>query len=236
VVFGWVLQLYARRVVDQQVALARAAASARVAERARITQELHDIVAHSLSAIVLQAAGARAVNERVPGGNERVGQALTAIEDSGGQAMRELHRLLGLLRGSRSSQPDSQEPVTRKLDEMSELVETTRAAGLNVTMETTGTPRPLDPSVEHAAYRLLQEGLTNAMKHAGIAGRVHIDQTWSARRFDITVRSYDGAGKPALPTGGHGLVNLSERVHLVGGTFEAMPLPDGFLLKAQFPG
>lgn len=234
VLLGRVLHALARRTQEHDVELARAAADAVAAERARITQELHDIVAHSLSAIVLQAAGARAVHTRNDGGLPEVADALGAIEAAGGQAMRELHRLLGLLRGSRAPQEASHQPLYHAFADIGQLVETTRSAGLDVSVTAQGRGQPLDPSVEHAAYRMIQEGLTNAMKHAGVGARVAIRLGWTAGAVSISIRTYDGADKPVQVASGHGLVNLAERIHLVGGTFEAMPLPDGFLMSARF--
>lgn len=232
---GLVLRHQARRTLEHEMELARASAAAVAAERARITQELHDIVAHSVSAIVLQAAGARAVHSRGAAGAAKVDQALGAIESAGGQALRELHRLLGLLRGSRSPGDHHQKPLHRTLNEIGELVDTTRSAGLDVTMTSNGTEKELDPSVEHAAYRMIQEGLTNAMKHAGVGADVTIRQTWADGALKVSVRTRDGVRTTAKLAGGNGLANLSERIHLVGGSFEAMPLADGFLLSAQFP-
>lgn len=235
VVLGLILRHHALRTREHEVELARASAEAVAAERARITQELHDIVAHSVSGIVLQAAGARAVHNRSAAGSTKVDQALGAIEASGAQALRELQRLLGLLRGSRGPGDHQHQPLHRTLDEVGELVDTTRSAGLEVTMTSSGTERRLDPSVEHAAYRMIQEGLTNAMKHAGVGADVTIRQTWAEGALKVSIRTRDGVRTSAKLAGGHGLANLSERIHLVGGSFEAMPLADGFLLSAQFP-
>lgn len=222
---------------DHSTALARATAEAQRIERVRIARELHDSVAHTLSAVVLQAAGARAVCQRGIAPLPTVTDALEAIERSGSQAMRELHRLLGLLREGESTADGSDvASVSHSLDELSELIDTTRASGLAVTLTEQGTPGMLDPSVAHAAYRFAQETLANAMRHAGAGGSMNLRLRWLDDCLVVTATSVDGPEAPALPIrGGHGLAGLDERVRLLGGRLEAHPTRDGFLTEARLP-
>ena len=208
--------------------LAASEEQARRRERARIARELHDTVAHSLSGIALQAAGARAVL-RADRAADPVSAALASIEDAAGQGMRELHRLLGLIKGPET---DGAEPGQRRWAEVPELIALASGAGLHVTLDEAGTPQPLDPSVEHTAFRVVQECLTNAMKHAGRGGTAQVDVCWGL------------LARPSQP-GGNGLTGLAERVAAVGGTLEAQRFPEpvegfpepdeGFRTHARLP-
>lgn len=248
----------------------RAQAAARTAERLRIARELHDIVAHSVSAMVLQAAGARALASRsqtvrpradpeVAGAGSRsagdaatgaadssyggaggdqvdgitaITAAMRSIEETGAQAMRELHRMLGLLR---SSDHAGEAGPAAGLDDIDRLLASTRASGLVVALTHTGSPRQVDSSVDLAAYRVIQESLANAMKHGGADAGVSITLDWS-RELVVTVRSVDGSTPPSkLASGGHGLSGLRERVMLVGGTLDAFATDDGFVTCARLP-
>lgn len=228
----------ANRSKDHVAALARAAEEARRLERVAIARELHDSVAHTLSAVVLQAAGARTVCQRGPAPQRAVIDGLQAIERSGSQAMRELHRLLGLLREGDSAAADGTEPaaITHTLDELPDLIETTRSSGLEVTVTAQGTPATLDPSIAHAAYRFAQETFANAMRHAGAGGSLSLRLCWRCDGLVLTALSIDGPDPPALPIkGGHGLAGLEERVRLLGGHLRATRTPNGFLTEAQLP-
>jgi signal transduction histidine kinase len=200
-------------------------------ERARIARELHDIVAHSVTVMVLQAAGSR----RVLGDAEpRVGKALTDIERTGHQAMEELRRLLGVL--AASDAPVAPHPG---LDDIGAAVDRVRAAGLSVVVRHEGEPRPLDPSVGLAAHHVVAEGLTNALKHVGAGASADVLLHWRDDRFAVSVTD-DGRGDRAvdarLLSTGRGLVGLGERVRAVGGTLTADRLPDnGFRLRATLP-
>ena len=203
-------------------------------ERLAMSRELHDIVSHSVSAMTLQAAGAMAVMEQEP---RRVQPALEAIEQSGVQAMNELQRLLGVLR---SEDQSIETPAARaQLSQLPALIDRARESGTSVELVVTGQPCDLDPSVEMTCYRVVQEALNNAVRHAGDGARVQVSLDWIPPRLSASVINDAGArteaDKPALSTG-HGLVGLAERVHLVGGELETGSLPDGgFRIKATLP-
>ncbi len=225
------------RVAEERAALHEEQARlAVIEERRRLARELHDIVAHSVSAIVLQAAGARAVGGRDPA---RVTEALNAIELTGAGAMRELHRLLGLMRQDSSPEPDLAMPG---LDDVPQLLETTRASGVPVEFTETGVRAPLDASVAGAAFRVIQESLANAMKHGGTGGQARVSVVWHTDHVRIQIRSVSGSGDSrelvtSDPTwsSGHGLRGLRERVDMVEGLFSARPVAGGFLTDAVLP-
>lgn len=229
-VFGRRVRLAAIRELEHGAELREAEDEARRRERELIARELHDSVAHGLTGIVLQAAGARGLHQqrqREP--DPQVDAALSAIEGAGAQAMRELHRLLGLMRGASTG-----DVAHHTLAELEALVESTNRAGLDVRLTVTGSPVAVDPSLEHAAYRVIQESLSNAMKHAGPGARVDITVSWS-RDLDIDVRTHGGSGPRVSLTGGHGLIGVAERVALVGGHFETGREQDGFVTHASIP-
>lgn len=231
------------RARHSEAALAEAAARATAVERARVARELHDILTHSVSAMILQAAGARALAGRAPADqttDARVVAALRTIEDAGTQAMRELHRLLGLLRTQDGDLPDEGTDVGDRpsIGRLDGLIESTRDSGQVVAVSTVGSPVALDPSVDLAAYRVVQESLSNAMRHAGRDGRVDVGIEWHPQRLDLRIRSAPGF-PGELPAGsgglGLGLLGLQERVELVGGRFQAGPVDGDFLTSASFP-
>lgn len=207
------------------------------AERLRISRELHDIVAHSLTAIVMQAAGARALRakQRPDGeGEEPLDAVLAAIQTTGAQSMRELHRLLGLLR--QDGAEEAREPGgPHCLADIAELIEAARLSGMRVGTSIVGEPVRVDPSIAHTAYRVVQEGLANAMKYAGAGARVECRQRWDADGLTLTVRNWSGEAGPAAVSGGFGLVGLRERLAVSGGSLRAGPEADGFLLEARLP-
>lgn len=209
------------------------------AERLRLARELHDIVSHSVSAMTLQAAGARAL---APDGDPRQLAALAAVEQTGVQAMRELHRLLGLLR-SVDLDGAPADPVGWSEDQsvraLSPLLDSARACDVEVDLVTDGDPRSLDPSIDHAAYRVVQEALANVIKHGGRAAIVRVHLVWHADSLHIDVRNTGGLARASAPvdlSGGLGLRGLAERVELVGGRFEAGPVGDGgYIVRAELP-
>jgi signal transduction histidine kinase len=212
-----------------------AAAEAVAAERSRIARELHDIVSHSVSVMVLQAAGARRV---IAGEPDRAEQALAQIESVGKQAMSELRRLLGVLLDGDSGEDGQTELGPQPgLSNLPSLIDTFRATGLRIAVAVAGRPLALDDSVDLSAYRIVQEALTNAGKHAGAGTTVTIEQDWHETEMVLTITD-DGpgsAGDPALSTG-HGLVGLRERARAVGGSLEAGPLSaGGFAVSARLP-
>lgn len=238
---AWVLgrrtYLADRRARVAQEAHAQEAAEAVRTERLRLARELHDIVAHAVSAIILQAAGARTLVRTEDG---RVRQAFTVIESAGVQAMNELHRMLGLLRTvdpDRATGGDyDQQPG---LEDLPALIEFSEASGLDVRLVVEGRRTPLDRSVDLAAYRVVQESLTNATKHGGRTVTVRVRYAVSEQQVSIEVRNrresvHDSLATEALSSG-HGLIGLAERVSLVGGRLEAGPVGDGFLVRAELP-
>ncbi|MDF1487409.1 sensor histidine kinase [Tessaracoccus caeni] len=219
-----------RRLVTQRDWAKDAQAEALVAERLRISREIHDTVAHSLTGIVLQAAGARAGLSRGGASKEELEEALGSIQSAAEQSMRELHRLLGMLRESEDA-----ELKAVGVGQLGELVDSARTAGLDVIFEISGEPVELDPSISHTVYRVVQEGLSNVMKHAGSGARVTVVLDWMPQNLAITVRNTSGLGSSKAPSGGFGLVGLRERVSVSGGSLEAGPTADGYLLHAHLP-
>jgi signal transduction histidine kinase len=196
-------------------------------ERRRIAREMHDVVAHSISMMVVQAGGARRILATDPG---RAEEAAARIRGAGTDALAEMDILLGVLEAA----PDGAAPP--KLDGLGELVERARAAGLSVTLEIIGTRRLLSPGAELAVYRVVQEALTNAVKHAGRA-TTEVRLEWGEDALALSVADRgDGGPSPQLPGAGHGLMGMRERLRVHGGDVEAGPRPDGgFEVAAHLP-
>jgi signal transduction histidine kinase len=196
-------------------------------ERVRIAQELHDVVAHNVSLIVVQAQALGAT-----AGDERVTAATDGIADLGREAMAEMHRTLKLLRGGEDGDPAlAPQPGLGQLDD---LLERARGAGVGIDLTVEGEPRPLSQSVDLSAYRIVQEALTNVVKHAG---RAHTTVTLGYRRDALELTIADRGVTPPQPTaGGHGLVGMRERAALFGGTLSAGPRDGrGFEVHASLP-
>jgi signal transduction histidine kinase len=205
----------------------RRAAKAAAAERRRIARELHDIISHSLGVVVLQAGAAERVLERDPA---RAREVLDSIRVTGQEAIAEMRTLLGLLDGAPSG---SREPQP-SLADLDGLVARMRDAGLSVDLAVQGEPRLLPAGVELSAFRVVQEGLTNALKHAGPAN-VHVVLRYGERELDVDVAD-DGAGSQDGAGTRRGLAGIRERVEVFGGRLEAGPQPrGGWNLHATFP-
>jgi signal transduction histidine kinase len=228
--------LIARRVIGDRERRAQiaererdvAAREAVVEERARIARELHDLVAHNVSMMVVQAGAERRVLG-ADGGS--TGEVLHTIEGIGRGALTEMRRLVGMLRSDRD-EPLAPQPG---LADVAQLVAQVRAAGLPVELAIEGEPRALPEGIELSAYRIVQEALTNALKHAGQArARVRIHYGADALELEITD---DGAGAGAAATSsGHGLVGMRERVALYGGRLDASRVAEGgFAVRALLP-
>ena len=204
-----------------------AAVEAVAEERRRIARELHDIISHGLGVVVLQAGAAEQVLERDP---ERAREALRSIRSSGLAAIEEMGTLLGLGRGDAES---SREPQP-SLADLDALIVTTRAAGLQVDLAIEGTPRALPAALELSVFRIVQEGLTNSLKHAG---QVPTHVVVSYRVSDLAVEITDEGGGAVNGFGsGRGLAGIRERVAVFGGQLQAGPRPDGgWTLRAAFP-
>lgn len=203
-------------------------------ERLRISREIHDSVAHGLSGIVLQAAGARAALKRGAASEKDLEGALSSIQKTGEQGMRELHLLLGMLREEQERGRDA-----AGVDQIMRMVEDAREIGLDVSLDQSGEPVELDPSIARAAYRVVQEALSNVMKHAGAGANVAATITWLPSRMIVAVRNTRGIVDPSVTTealsGGFGLEGLRERLTVVEGELEAGPTGDGFLVRASLP-
>lgn len=219
---------------DAEQATARSEQLARDAvehERRHIARELHDIVTHSLGIVVLQAQGARRVlDDREP----TVEEALATIERSGRSALEEMRRLLGLLRDDGERSGLSPQP---RLAQAGDLVRRVSDAGIPVSLRVEGRPVALESGVELSAYRVLQEALTNSLKHApGAQAEVTIRYRPSELELEVTD---DGAGQRNGSSGagaGRGLLGMRERVDFYGGTLEHGPQPGGgFRVHATFP-
>ena len=205
-----------------------------VSERARIARELHDVVAHHVSMMVVQAEAGPLAVERDPA---RAAGAFEAIAATGRQALVEMRRLLGVLRGDGQAPSLAPQPG---LDQVPSLVEQVGRAGLEVELVVEGEKAPLPAGVELSAYRIVQEALTNAVRHAG-PGRARVLVRYGERDLELTVRD-EGGGGGAAPAGGpptrsgQGLVGMRERVSLFGGELHAGPGPDGgFTVAARLP-
>jgi signal transduction histidine kinase len=200
-------------------------------ERTRIARELHDVVAHDVSVIAIQAGAARSVQASKP---EAAAKALGLIETTARETLIELNRLLGVLRGSNGATADrSPQPG---IGQLAGLVEELRAAGLEVDARVDGEAGPLPPALDLSAYRILQEATTNVLKHAR-ARRVDIRVHYSPTMLALDVRD-DGAGHGADPasSAGHGLIGMRERVALFGGELRAGRDPaGGFSVHARLP-
>ena len=201
-------------------------------ERARIARELHDLVAHNVSVMVVQAGAER---HALGPEQESTREALTSIEQAGRQALVEARRLLGMLR--RKDDGSELEPQP-SVDHIDVLVEQIERAGLPVTLAVEGERTPLPAGVDLCAYRIVQEGLTNALKHAGPA-HAEVVLRYAPRALDVEVRD-DGRG-PAHANGdgdgaGHGLIGMRERVALYGGALETGARDGGgFAIHAHLP-
>jgi signal transduction histidine kinase len=197
-------------------------------ERARIARELHDVVAHSVSVMVVQAGAAEEVLKHRP---ESAFEPIRAVQETGRQALVEMSRLVGLLRRDGDEIGLAPQPG---IDAIGALVRQVTDAGLRVDLRVSGTPRHVPLGIDLSAYRVVQEALTNALKHAGDA-RADVLLHYGSDALDVEVLD-DGPGGANGFTGGHGLVGMRERVVVFGGEFEAGPRPEGgFAVRARLP-
>src|SRR5207302_9431811 len=197
-------------------------------ERARIARELHDVVGHSVSVMTVQASAARRL---LRPHQEKERQALLVVEQTGREALAEMRRMVGVLRHPEEAPALAPQP---SLEQIEKLVQHTREAGLPVELRIEGEPVQLAAGIDLTAYRLVQEGLTNAIKHAR-AQRAKVLVRYEAGHVELTV-SDDGRGGGDGDGGGHGLVGMRERVTVYGGNLEAGPSPEGgFRLRARLP-
>ncbi|MFJ6850188.1 sensor histidine kinase [Streptomyces sp. NPDC091271] len=210
-------------------------------ERARIARELHDVVTHNVSVMIIQAGAARKIMNTSPG---QAGEALLAVEAGGRAAMTELRHVMGLLtmgsegadRDADGAGPAAELEPQPGLDQLESLVGRVRGTGLRVELTVTGPPCPLPPGVELAAYRVVQEALTNTVKHAsGATAAVTVDHGPDRLRVEVT----DTGGRPgagAADGNGRGLIGLRERLAVYGGTLNTGRRPaGGYRVEALIP-
>ena len=198
-------------------------------ERTRIARELHDVVAHSMSVMVVQAGAARRVLDASP---QQAADALEAIEDTGRQSLDEMRRILGVLRSDDEQLELAPAP---SLEDFGRLVDQCEQAGLPVELTVEGDPIELPASLELSAYRIVQESLTNTLKHAGPA-RATVSVTYGTEELRVRVHD-DGRGAAATTAGsGQGLVGMRERVEAFGGSLDAGPRTGGgYAVSAVLP-
>jgi signal transduction histidine kinase len=209
------------------------ARQAAIQERLRIARELHDVVAHSLSVIGVQAGAARLVLDTDPDPT-RARAAVAAIEATANHAMAEMRRALGILRDT--EQAGAALAPLPGLDQLPALLDQVRAAGLPVDLTVAGSPRPLATSIDLSLYRIVQEALTNALKHARAT---HAEVLVCYAAHDVMVEVTDDGQGPSPPTGrsgGAGTIGMQERVALFGGELRVGPRPQGgFGVRARLP-
>ncbi|MFF4774893.1 sensor histidine kinase [Microtetraspora fusca] len=215
----------AERERDQQARIAAAA------ERTRIARELHDVVAHNVSVMVVQADGAGYAIDSDP---EQARRAVQAVSSTGRQALAEMRRLVGVLRDDHTS---SEEYAPQPgLEQLADLIEQVRASGLPVDFTMSGPRHEVPEGEQLVIYRIIQEALTNTLKHGGPGVRASVQVEYGAHDVTLTV-SDDGRGASAARADdGHGLIGMRERVGMYGGTVQAAPRPGGgFRVTARLP-
>jgi signal transduction histidine kinase len=224
----WALGEAAR---NRRAAIEQAARRAASEEQARIARELHDVIAHSVSVIVVQAAAADDVFEQRP---DQARAALRSIETAGRDALGELRRLLAAVRpGAEGGSP----PPEPGLERLGELVAPLRAAGLEVAVRREGAAGPLPAGIDRCAYRIVQEALTNTLRHAGATRAVvTVRATPEALELDVLDDGRGGTATAAGNGAGRGIAGMRERAATLGGSVQAGPLPDGgFRVHARLP-
>ena len=224
-------EMRAEASADRADRLEREQEAALRAERARIARELHDLVTHSVSVMVLQTGAAREIMSR---DEHRSRELLESVESSGRSALEELRHMLGLLADQDGDAPLSPQPG---VTEIPTLIEQVRQAGVAIELSVEGEPRVVSGGAALAAYRIVQEALTNVLKHAGGAPtRVLLRWTDAALELEIVDRGPPPSGAPQDASAGRGLAGMHERAAMYGGTLEAHPGPDrGYAVRARLP-
>jgi signal transduction histidine kinase len=222
---GTELEGWARRLESDREERARTAV---VEERTRIARDLHDVIAHSVSLMTVQAGAARLV---LPDHPARAHEPLLAVEETGREALAEMRRVFGIVHGDEGDAALASQPGLARL---SALLEQAGKAGLRVELEIEGARRTLPPGVDLTAYRIVQEALTNARKHGG-PGRAQVTIRYGREALDVEITN-DGRRTRVAKEAGHGLVGMRERVSLYGGEFEAGPQREGgYAVRARLP-
>lgn len=235
----WLAGLVTGRRRRQIGRLETASDSARRAvqqERARLAYDLHDVIGHSITVMVLQAAGARRIFEQTP---QRAAAAIIPIEESGTDAIRELDQLVTILRENDAiTLPEITLDATRSLTDLDGLVERTRRTVKDIHLEVIGAPQRLEPSVDVAAYCVAHEALTNAVKHSGLDAHIDVTISWMPQLLRVEIASGPGSA-PNVPSpglsGGYGLLSLRERVDLAGGELRWSSNHNMFTVDARLP-
>lgn len=206
------------------------------AERARIAAELHDIVSHNVSLMVVQAGAAREVLTTLPG---EAATAMAAVEEAGRNTMTELRHLLGLLAPAQDgADPDDRPALAPQptLSRLSPLIDRIAFAGLPVEVRVSGTPRPLPAGLDATAFRIVQEALTNALKHGGDQAHAEVRVHYAGHALRVEVLSTGSPTAPVADGTGRGLLGLRERVAVHGGDLDARRrLGGGYRVRARLP-
>ena len=228
-VLGRIVHARGRRAQQAEASAVEAVA----AERARLARELHDVVAHSVSVMVMQAKGGAAVLDSDP---DRARAAFRTIESSGRQAIEELRLMLGLLRGDAAVDEAADRSPQPGLARLPALIESIRADGLTVELHEEGEPARLPAGEDVSAYRIVQESLTNTLKHAG-AKRASVTLRWNEDAVELEILDDgDGGNRLDVPSSGRGLIGMRERATMFGGTLTAGPRREGgFRVHARLP-
>jgi signal transduction histidine kinase len=209
---------------DQQARLAA------TAERTRIAREMHDIVAHSLSVVISLADGAALSNGD---GDDEATEAMQQVSTVGREALAEMRRLLGVLRDDTDAAELAPQPGLARLED---LLDQVRAVGLPVRVAISGEPRPISPIEDATAYRIVQESLTNTLKHADRPTEVSVSIVWTADALSLEVRDDGVSGRRFVRAPGHGLLGMSERAALFDGRVSAGPIAGrGWRVNASLP-
>jgi signal transduction histidine kinase len=226
---GALVRSRAQNAETRRAARQQRAQQAVTEERNRIARELHDVIGHSVSVMTVQAS---AVRRRLTPEQAVEREALETVEAAGREALAEMRRMVGVLRDD-DEEADREPPPG--LGQVDRLVEKFRTAGLSVRVTVTGTAQPLAPGLDLTAYRLLQEGLTNTLRHATAPRRADVSIAYRADCLELAVRD-DGHPVSAPGEAGHGLLGMKERVSVYGGQLVARPRAEGgFELVASLP-
>jgi signal transduction histidine kinase len=226
---GALVRSQVQNLEQRRQARTQRAAQAVAEERNRIARELHDVIGHSVSVMTVQAS---AVRRRLASDQVVEREALETVEAVGREALGEMRRMVGVLRGPGIDANREPPPGLAQLDR---LVEKFRTAGLPVDVQVQGEPRPLAPGLDLTAYRLVQEGLTNTLRHAIEPRRAEVCIAYGEHQLELAVRD-DGATVAADAEAGHGLLGMRERVAVYGGRLVARPRSDrGFELLVTVP-